>query len=116
MAASGRSIVGARKAVPAILEIAERYGVRCTWATVGLLFFGDRDELLDSLPEIRPNYKDPALSPYHRIHEIGRNEKEDGLHFGRSIISLFAMHRPGWACHTLSHYYCLEDGGDAYGF
>ena len=81
------SIVGARKAVPAILELAERYGVRCKWATVGLLFFDDRDELLNSLPEIRSSYKNPALSSYHRIHEIGRSEKGDGLHFGRSLIS-----------------------------
>lgn len=111
------SIVGARKAVPAILEIAARYGVRCTWATVGLLFFDDRDELLNSLPEIRPNYKDPALSPYHRIHEVGRNEKEDGLHFGRSMISL-VRDCPGQelASHTFSHYYCLEDGDDALAF
>ena len=111
------SIVGARKAVPAILEIAERYGVRCTWATVGLLFFDDRDELLNSLPEIRPSYKNPALSSYHRIHEIGRNEKEDGLHFGRSLISLI-RDCPGQelAGHTFSHYYCLEDGGDAIAF
>ena len=111
------SIVGARLAIPAILEIAERYGVRCTWATVGLLFFDDLDELLNSLPEIRPNYTDPTLSAYHRIHEIGRNEKEDGLHFGRSMIGLI-RDCPGQelASHTFSHYYCLEDGDDALAF
>ncbi|UVO49855.1 hypothetical protein M0208_04720 [Sphingomonas sp. SUN019] len=111
------SILGARDAIPRILALAERHGICCTWATVGLLFFDDRDELLDSLPAIRPAYDDLALSPYPRIGGIGRNEREDPLHFGRSLIRSI-RDCPGQeiAGHTFSHYYCLEDGGDPAAF
>ena len=32
----------------------ERYGIHCTWATVGFLFFDDKEELLQYLPQERP--------------------------------------------------------------
>lgn len=107
------SILGARQAIPRILALAERYGVSCTWATVGLLFFDDRDELLNALPEIRPQYANPELSPYARMSVIGRSEDVDPLHFGRSLIKRIQS-CPGQeiAGHTFSHYYTLEDGYD----
>lgn len=106
------SILGARDAIPRILDLAVRYGIRGTWATVGLLFFGDREELLGALPDIRPHYSDPALSPYTRLDQLGPDERADPLHFGRSLIRLI-RDCPGQevAGHTFSHYYCLEDGG-----
>lgn len=111
------NILGARKAIPRILALAERYGVHCTWATVGLLFFDDRDELLSALPEVRPHYADATLSPYARIAAIGRSEREDPLHFGRSLIRMI-RDCPGQevAGHTFSHYYSLEDGDDRAAF
>lgn len=107
------NIVGARKAIPHMLDLAERFGIGCTWATVGFLFFDDRDELLNALPAQRPHYAEPELSPYARMAAIGRNEAEDPLHFGRSLIRLI-RDCPGQeiAGHTFSHYYSLEDGGD----
>lgn len=111
------SILGARKAIPRMLALAERHGICCTWATVGFLFFDDRDELLNALPATRPNYADPSLSPYPRMGSIGRSEKEDPLHFGRSLIRLI-QDCPGQeiAGHTFSHYYSLEDGDDSAAF
>lgn len=111
------SILGARQAIPRILALAERYGVSCTWATVGLLFFDDRDELLSALPEVRPRYANPELSPYARMSAIGRSEDVDPLHFGRSLIKRIQS-CPGQeiAGHTFSHYYALEDGNDPTAF
>jgi hypothetical protein len=111
------SILGGRKAVPAILELAEQHSIRCTWATVGLLFFNNRDELLNALPDIRPRYADPALSPYDRLSQLGHGEKDDCLHFARSLVELI-RDCPGQelAGHTFSHYYCLEDGNDPAAF
>lgn len=111
------NIVGAREAIPHMLDLAERFGIGCTWATVGFLFFDDRDELLNALPAQRPHYADPGLSPYARMAAIGRNEAEDPLHFGRSLIRLI-RDCPGQeiAGHTFSHYYSLEDGGDPAAF
>lgn len=111
------NILGARDAIPRMLALAEHFGIGCTWATVGLLFFDDRDELLNALPVKRPRYTESALSPYPRMEAIGRNEKEDPLHFGRSLIRLI-RDCPGQeiAGHTFSHYYSLEDGDDSRAF
>jgi hypothetical protein len=91
--------------------------VRSTWGTVGFVFFDDKDELLTHLPDIRPRYLDPRLSPYAVISEIGRNERSDPYHFGLSLIRQI-MGCPGQeiGTHTFSHYYCLEPGQDESAF
>lgn len=107
----GRSILGAREAIPRMLELFARYGVHCTWATVGLLFFDDKEELLQYLPEARPSYANPALSPYPRIAKIGPNERQDPYHFGLSLVrAIRDCPDQEIGTHTFSHYYCLEDG------
>lgn len=111
------NILGERQAVPRILDLAERYGIGCTWATVGLLFFDEKEEMLECLPEARPHYQDADLSAYARLDRVGRNEQEDPLHFGLSLIRLIqACPRQQLAGHTFSHYYCLEDDGNAAAF
>jgi hypothetical protein len=117
LARYGRNILGVRDAVPRLLDLFERYGVRSTWGTVGFLFFDDKDELLAHVPEITPRYLDPRLSPYAAIPEIGENEQSDPYHFGLSLIRQI-MGCPGQeiGTHTFSHYYCLEPGQDENAF
>ena len=86
LAAYARNLLGARDAIPRMLELFERYGVHCTWATVGLLFFDRKADLMEHLPEPRPRYANPALSPYPRIGQIGPNERQDPYHYGLSLI------------------------------
>ena len=107
----GRNILGAREAIPRMLELFERYGVHATWATVGLLFFDDKEELLQYLPKARPSYANPRLSPYPRIARIGRNERQDPYHYSLSLVRRIqnCPHQE-IGTHTFSHYYCLEDG------
>ncbi|MEM7024300.1 MAG: polysaccharide deacetylase family protein [Pseudomonadota bacterium] len=111
MADYGRNIIGARDAIPRTLELFERYGVHATWATVGLLFFDRKAELMEFLPDPRPRYANPALSPYPRIGQIGPNERQDPYHYGLSLIEQI-RDCPGQeiGTHTFSHYYCLEAG------
>src|ERR1700690_1010370 len=52
----GRTILGVRQAVPALLDLFAVRQIACTWATVGFLFCADKDELMASLPT--------RLSPY----------------------------------------------------
>ena len=113
LARYGNNILGVRDAVPRLLDLFERYGVRSTWGTVGFLFFDNKDELLASVPALRPRYADPRLSPYEVISEIGRDERRDPYHFGLSLIRRI-MTCPGQeiGTHTFSHYYCLEPGQD----
>jgi peptidoglycan/xylan/chitin deacetylase (PgdA/CDA1 family) len=111
LAAYARNLLGARYAIPRMLELFEHYGVHCTWATVGLLFFDRKAELMEHLPEPRPRYANPALSPYPRIGQIGPNERQDPYHCGLSLIEQI-RDCPGQeiGTHTFSHYYCLEPG------
>jgi peptidoglycan/xylan/chitin deacetylase (PgdA/CDA1 family) len=111
LASYARNLLGARDAIPRMLELFERYGVHCTWATVGLLFFDRKADLIEHLPEPRPRYANPALSPYPRIGQIGPNERQDPYHYGLSLIEQI-RDCPGQeiGTHTFSHYYCLEPG------
>jgi peptidoglycan/xylan/chitin deacetylase (PgdA/CDA1 family) len=117
LARYGRNILGVRDAVPRLLDLFERYGVRSTWGTVGFLFFDDKEDLLAHLPDIRPRYADERLSPYAAIPQIGRNEASDPYHFGLSLIRRI-MSCPGQeiGTHTFSHYYCREPGQDESAF
>lgn len=109
----GANILGGRDAIPRILELFAKHGISATWATVGFLFCENRDELMDILPapELRPTYANPALSNYSYLDEVGVDETADPYYFAASLIEQIAQ-TPGqeMATHTLSHYYCLEDG------
>lgn len=102
---------GVRQAVPRLLELFDRHGLGCTWAAVGLLFFDDRDAMMAALPEERPSYRDPRLSPYDDLDIVGPDERRDPYHFGLSLIRrIKAAPRQEIGTHTFSHYYCLEPG------
>jgi Polysaccharide deacetylase len=107
----GRNLLGAREAIPRMLEAFERSGIHCTWAIVGFLFFDDKEELLQYLPQERPRYANAALSPYPLIAHIGPTERQDPYHFGLSLVRRIkdCPHQE-IGTHTFSHYYCLEEG------
>ena len=109
----GANILGARAAIPRILELFAQHDIAATWATVGFLFCRDRDELMASLPppELRPSYHDARLSSYAYLDEVGQDEDQDPYRFGASLIDeIKQTPRQEIATHTLSHYYCLEPG------
>ncbi|MDQ4131273.1 MAG: polysaccharide deacetylase family protein [Actinomycetota bacterium] len=109
------NLLGARQAVPRMLELFERFELGATWATVGFLFAASRDELERFLPEVRPAYVDANLSPYHE--PIGATEQTDPFHLARSLVDVIrASPRQELASHTFSHYYCLEPGQDEAAF
>ncbi len=117
LATYGRRLLGVRRAIPAMLELFQAYGVRATWATVGFLFCRDREELLRSLPRRLPAYEDLRLSPYSHVAEIGRDETEDPYHFAPSLLDrIAATEGQEIASHTFSHYYCLEEGQNGLDF
>jgi peptidoglycan/xylan/chitin deacetylase (PgdA/CDA1 family) len=95
-----------------MMEAFDAHGVKATFATVGLLFFERKADLLNGLPDLRPGYVNKVLSPYNgHIGTIGTDEATDPHHYGASLIRAIQQH-PGHeiACHTFSHYYCLERG------
>ena len=110
----GKHILGARAVIPRMLRAFEDHGIRATWATVGLLFAECKDQIMACLPKTLPDYDKPELSPYECITSgIGKNEKDDPYHYGKSLIErIKAAAGQEIATHTFSHFYCLEKGSD----
>ena len=42
----GENLLGAREAIPRMLELFQRFDIHATWATVGMLYFENKKELL----------------------------------------------------------------------
>jgi len=106
-----RNLLGARAAVPAMLALFREFAVHATWATVGLLFFESKRELLGGLPSRRPAYTRGELSPYGLLSSLGESEADDPFHFAPSLIRCIAeTPHQEIGTHTFSHYYCLEAG------
>ncbi|WP_409254276.1 polysaccharide deacetylase family protein [Bacillus sp. SCS-153A] len=111
------NLLGAREVIPEMLRLFKEFDIRATWATVGLLFFHTKEELLPFLPEIKPAYFQEYLSPYSKLDEVGPDELKDPYHFASSLVDLIAKHpEQEIATHTFSHYYCLESGQDVNAF
>lgn len=105
----GPNLHGARRAVPAMLELFAEQGVGATWATVGLLMARSRADAERLSPAVRPAYRDPRFSAYDV--PVGEGEDDDPLHYAPSLVRSIAD-TPGQelATHTWSHFYCLEPG------
>lgn len=67
--------------------------------------------MLAALPEERPAYANHRLSNYSYLDEVGKDERSDPYYFAASLVDAICQ-TPGQelGTHTLSHYYCLEDG------
>jgi peptidoglycan/xylan/chitin deacetylase (PgdA/CDA1 family) len=103
------NLLGAREAIPRMLDAFARHGVAATWAIVGFLFAESRDELLAYAPAERPTYDEAKYDPYRE--PLGRDEVDDPLHFAPSLVRRVAeTPRQEVASHTYSHYFCLEQG------
>jgi len=118
VAGYGAAVMGGRHAIPETLSLFSQYKVRATWATVGLLFARTRSEMLEYAPDVFPEYENASLSNNPAVvSELGQNEDEDPLHFGRSLVDrIAAVEGQEIATHTFSHYYCLERGASLEAF
>ncbi|HMC99331.1 MAG TPA: polysaccharide deacetylase family protein [Ferruginibacter sp.] len=105
------NLLGVRTVIPGLLLLFDKHKINATFATVGLLFFNDKKEMLEGLPERKPAYTNPNISPYtNQIDTVGNDETEDVFHFAPSLIKMIQQSHQEVACHTFSHYYCLESG------
>jgi len=106
------NLLGVREVIPSLLKLFSEFQVHATFATVGMLFAATKEELLQYIPSIKPEYNHANLSPYiKQFEELGENEAEDPLHYANSLINLI-LKTPHQeiGCHTFCHYYCLEQG------
>lgn len=108
----GKNLLGVQKVIPRLLGVFEKYKIRATFATVGLLFFSNKKELLEFISFRKPVYKNSHLSPYEtELEKLGESEETDKYHFASSLIDEIKKYPNQEICtHTFSHYYCLEEG------
>jgi len=102
----GENIRNVHNVVPRLLELFKKYNVHCTWATVGFLFFKEKEEMISYLPANRPDYSQKEYDPYSYIEQ---NELEKIYHFAPALIAQIEK-TPGQeiGTHTFSHFYTLE--------
>jgi peptidoglycan/xylan/chitin deacetylase (PgdA/CDA1 family) len=107
----GKNILGVKQALPAMLSLFDKYGIKSVFSAVGFLFAKNKQELKGFIPPIVPLYTDMNLSPYGDMDNIGNDEGDDPYHFGFSLLRQIkenGNHEIG--THTFCHYYCLEPG------
>lgn len=110
-------LIGVREVIPRLLLLFKKYEIEATFATVGLLFFDEKKEMLKALPSVKPTYRNKNLSPYHDLENVvGEDENLDPYHFARSLIVEIKKNDQEIGSHTFSHYYCLEKGQSAHQF
>lgn len=110
----GANVAGVQKAIPAMLALFQKYGIKVTFATVGFLFCKNKEELLHHCPAEKPAYSNSSYNVYEKeVPIIGTDEKDDPWHFGYSLVELLMQSPHEIGSHTFSHYYCLEDGQTA---
>ena len=110
----GNNILGVRKVMPKMLQLFDQHNIKTTFATVGMLFAKDKNELLASMPDIKPAYSNNDYNVYDKeFIKTGFNEKDDPYHFGCDLVSLVKKSGHEIATHTYSHFFCLEDGQTA---
>ena len=104
-----KNILGARDAIPKILDTFESNNIKATWAIVGFLFASTKDDYIKFKPSLTPTYDKLDIDPYNQ--KIGETEDLDKLSYAGSIVNLINNTKnQEIASHTYCHYYCNENG------
>lgn len=95
-----------------LLRLFKERDIHATWATVGMLFCRNKEELFSFVaPGHRPAYHNAKLSNYRVAEQAGNDEAADPYHYALSLVrEIIQTPHQEMATHTFSHYYCLEPG------
>src|SRR5687767_10000166 len=76
-----------REVVSRCLELFRKNQIHATWATVGMLFCENKEELFSYVNENhRPKYLRQKISNYEVAKEAGNNEMDDPYHYAPSLV------------------------------
>lgn len=101
------------KQVPEVIKrlvsLFDKYNVKATFATVGLLMLDNADGINHHLPTYIPTYKHISLRPYNYVERI--KTKDKNLYFAPESVELLkSSPNIEVGTHTYCHYYCWEEG------
>jgi peptidoglycan/xylan/chitin deacetylase (PgdA/CDA1 family) len=109
------NLLGARTAIPNLLQLFAEFEIAATWATVGMLFANSRAEIDRFSPAIRPAYLESSLDAYTDVFADG--ESNESTRYAPSLLRVIAdTPRQEIGSHTFAHYYPLEPGSDEVAF
>ena len=102
-----KNLEGAREAVPQLLQLFTRRGVRATWATVGALACRNWDDYYRRAPS-PPRYAETQLAVSPRYADL---DPDGALHFAPELVALVAnTEGQDLGTHTFSHLFLGELG------
>ena len=105
------NLINVHKVIPRLLELADQYGIKLTFAAVGFLFAKNKEELLQFAPKIKPNYQESIFNPYYYIENTEDFDNYNSYHFAPNLINLISSNKNHEiATHTFSHFYVNEEG------
>lgn len=108
VASYGNNVQGEWSAVPRLLALFRRYGIKVSWATVGMAMCRNYKQWRDIRPAILPGYVRREISPYTLDALVKEHPK---LFFARPLVEkILATPGQELATHTYSHFYCNEPG------
>lgn len=100
--------------VKGMLALFDKYDVKATFATVGLIMLNDKHEAISLAPAQKPSYRNPALSPYSDGFIEKIKTENTKLYFSPELVDQLKNNKHiEIGTHTFSHYYCWEDGQTA---
>ncbi|WOD43365.1 polysaccharide deacetylase family protein [Hwangdonia lutea] len=111
------NLLNVNDVVTKLLELSDKYGIKLTFATVGLLFAENKAEIEKHMPDSIPLYDNENLNPFKLLGHIGKNESLDTIHYAKSAINKIKSnnnHEIG--THTFGHYNCLAPGQNTVNF
>ncbi len=104
-------ITNVYQVIPEMLKLFEKYNVKATIATVGLIMLKNKEEALKNIPAETPSYKNMVLSPYADGYIEQIENKYEYLYFAPSLIEAIKMHNNiEIGTHTFCHYNCYAPG------
>jgi len=92
-----------------LLALSKQYNVGITFATVGMMFAKNKNDITQYLPKLKPNYNNNALDAYNLLNGI--TDEDQKLYFTQDLVNKIEqdpLHEIG--THTFCHYYCYENG------
>ncbi len=108
LAGNERYYLQARDAVPRLCREFEAYDISATWATVGMLFAENLEELNAYSPLVKPKYQNNLFSAYHWLED---KKIDPRMLFAPDLIAeVLKTPKQELGSHTFSHYYTRELG------
>lgn len=97
--------------IKGMLSLFDKYDVKATFATVGLIMLNDKNEAISMAPSHKPSYKNSILSPYSDDFIEKIKPKNTKLYFSPELIEELKNNKyVEIGTHTFCHYYCWEEG------